>query len=126
VGIELRHDRSLPAPEDEALLREPTVAAVWQLLREHFSGRQLDLDTDLALDLNLDSFGWMQLSILLQKRLGVALSETDLARIGTMRDLLKLSIERRPEACEPPRGRAGTPLGDPHSRNDSIVPSPPG
>jgi hypothetical protein len=40
-----------------------------------FSGRQLDLDTDLALDLNLDSFGWMELSILLHERLGVARSE---------------------------------------------------
>lgn len=100
-----------PTKADEALLREPTAAAVWQLLRQHFPERPLDLDIDLALDLNLDSFGWMELSILLHERLNVALSETDLARIETIRDLLRLSIERRTETGTPPRGRALTPVG---------------
>jgi long-chain acyl-CoA synthetase len=105
--------RALHVPDaaDEALLREPTAAAVWQLLRQHFPDRPLDLDTDLALDLNLDSFGWMELSILLHERLGVALSETDLARIGTIRDLLHLSIGRRAETGEILRGPPGTPVG---------------
>jgi long-chain acyl-CoA synthetase len=94
----------LPAPGDEALLREPTAAAVWQLLRQQFPDRPLDLDIDLGLDLNLDSFGWMQLSILLHERLGVALSETDLARIETIRDLLRLSIDRRARTGALPSG----------------------
>jgi long-chain acyl-CoA synthetase len=83
-----------PTREDGALLRDPTAAAVWQLLRQHFPDPPLDLDIDLSLDLNLDSFGWMELSILLHERAGVALSETDLARIETVRDLLRLSIDR--------------------------------
>jgi long-chain acyl-CoA synthetase len=103
AGTSMRAPR-LPTPEDEALLREPTAAAVWQLLRQQFPDRPLDLDIDLGLDLNLDSFGWMQLSILLHERLGVVLSETDLARIETIRDLLRLSIDRRTVTGAPQRG----------------------
>jgi long-chain acyl-CoA synthetase len=93
-----------PTAEDEALLREPAAAAVWQLLRRHFAERPLDLDIDPSLDLNLDSFGWMELSILLQERAGVTLAETDFARIATIRDLLRLSIDRRAAAARPPLG----------------------
>jgi long-chain acyl-CoA synthetase len=102
----------LPTPEDEALLREPTAAAVWQLLRRQFPDRPLDLDIDLGLDLNLDSFGWMELSILLHERLGVALAETDLARIETIRDLLRLSIDRRSKTAAPQPGGPAAGLGD--------------
>jgi long-chain acyl-CoA synthetase len=100
-----------PTPADEALLREPTAAAVWQLLRQQFPDRPIDLDIDLGLDLNLDSFGWMELSILLHERLGVALSETDLARIETIRDLLRLSIDRRTETGAPQPGGPAAALG---------------
>jgi long-chain acyl-CoA synthetase len=89
--------QSMLTPEDEALLRDPTASAVWQLLQQHFPDRPLDLNIDLSLELNLDSFGWMELSILLHERVGVALSEADLARIITIRDLLRLSTERQTE-----------------------------
>ncbi|MGC2415253.1 MAG: 1-acyl-sn-glycerol-3-phosphate acyltransferase, partial [Stellaceae bacterium] len=56
----------------------------------------IDLDVNLGLDLNLDSFGWMELTILLQDRLGVHLSESDIAGIETIRDLLRRSIDHRP------------------------------
>jgi long-chain acyl-CoA synthetase len=94
----------LPTREDEALLREPTAAAGWQLLRQQFPDRPLDLDIDFGLDLNLDSFGWMELAILLHDRLGVALSDTDLAQIETIRDLLRLSIDRRTGTGAPELG----------------------
>jgi len=61
----------------------------------------LDLDSDLCLDLNLDSFGWMELSILLHERAGVVFSESDLARIATIRDLLRLSIDRQTGTAAP-------------------------
>ena len=69
-----------------------------------FPARRLDLDVNLSLDLNLDSFGWMELALLLQDRLGVHLSETDIAAIETVRDLLRRSIERG--ACRLPRRSA--------------------
>jgi len=46
----------------------------------------------------MDSFAWMELTILLQDRLGIGLSDTDIAGIATIRDLLLLSIERRTRA----------------------------
>src|SRR5262249_41778480 len=77
-----------PRPPTEALLREPTAAAVWQVLFRHFRDHPLDLDIDLGLDLDLASLGLLEVSILLQERLGSALPEPDVARIGTIRDLL--------------------------------------
>jgi long-chain acyl-CoA synthetase len=82
-------------PEDTALLRDPTAEAVWSLLRERYPEEALDLDVDLALDLNVDSFGWMEIAVALQDRLDVHLSETDIAGIRTIRELLRLAIERR-------------------------------
>ncbi|HTW51780.1 MAG TPA: AMP-binding protein [Stellaceae bacterium] len=100
AGAACRPPRS-PTPADAALLREPAAAAAWQVLREYFPDRPLDLDNDLGLDLNLDSFGWMELSILLHERAGVALSEADLARIATIRDLLRMSIDRQSGTTAP-------------------------
>jgi long-chain acyl-CoA synthetase len=82
-------------PEDTALLRDPTAEAVWALLRERYPEEPLDPDVDLALDLNVDSFGWMEIAVALQDRLDIHLSETDIAGIRTIRDLLRLAIERR-------------------------------
>jgi long-chain acyl-CoA synthetase len=82
-------------PEDIALLRDPTAKAVWTLLRERHPEEALDLDVDLALDLNVDSFGWMEIAVALQDRLDIHLSETDIAGIQTIRELLRLAIERR-------------------------------
>jgi long-chain acyl-CoA synthetase len=105
-----RRAAHVPTPEDVALLRDPTAEAVWALLRERYPQEQLDLDVDLALDLNLDSFGWMEIAVALQDRLDINLSETDLAGIRTIRELLQLAIERRGRALsrhaepEPPAG----------------------
>jgi len=82
-------------PEDAALLRDPTAEAVWGLLRERYPDQALDLDVDLALDLNVDSFGWMEIAVALQDRLDIHLSEADIAGIRTIRELLRLAIERR-------------------------------
>jgi long-chain acyl-CoA synthetase len=91
----VRRAARLLGPEDAALLRDPAAAAVWKLLQQRFPSEAIDPDVNLALDLNLDSFGWMQFALLLQDRAGVNLSETDIAEIQTVRDLLRRSIERR-------------------------------
>jgi long-chain acyl-CoA synthetase len=90
-------------PEDMALLRDPTAEAVWTLFRERYPDHPLDPDVNLALDLNLDSFDWMEIAVELQDRLGLHLSETEIARIQTLRDLLRLAIERRSGPRAPPR-----------------------
>ncbi len=76
-------------PGDQDLLRDSTADAVWAVLQERYPGRAVDLDATLALDLNLDSFGWMELGIALEERCGVHLTETDIATIDTIRDLLR-------------------------------------
>src|SRR6516225_1465867 len=58
------------APQDAALLRDQTAEAVWAFLHERYPDQALDLDVDLALDLNLDSFGWMEISIAFEDRGG--------------------------------------------------------
>jgi long-chain acyl-CoA synthetase len=83
-----------PTPKDESLLQNPIAASVWRVLRQRFPSQPLDFDTVLSLDLNLDSFGWMELAITLHETAGVALSDEDLGKIRTIRDLLRLSTER--------------------------------
>ena len=56
-----------PTPEDKALLQNPVAASVWHILRQRFPDQPLDFDTVLSLDLNLDSFGWMELAITLHE-----------------------------------------------------------
>jgi long-chain acyl-CoA synthetase len=94
-------------PEDAALLRDATAAAVWTLLRERFPDQALDLDDSLSLDLNLDSFGWMEIAVALEDRMDIHLLETDTAGIQTVRDLLHLAIERRGGARALPRQEPG-------------------
>src|SRR5271166_5202969 len=100
-----------PTPEDAALLQNPVAASVWHILRQRFPHQYLDFDTVLSLDLNLDSFGWMELAIALQETAGVSLSDADLGQIQTIRDLLRLSIERQIGAPQ------HSPSGAPESEN---------
>ena len=91
-----------------ALLHDPTAEAVWALLRERYPEEALDLDVDLALDLNVDSFGWMEIAVALQDRLDIHLSEADIAGIQTIRELLRVAIERRSGALAPPHEEPAT------------------
>jgi long-chain acyl-CoA synthetase len=83
------------AEEDAVLLADPTARAVWDFLRQRYPAGASGLDVNLALDLNLDSFAWMELTIALQERAGVRLSDADIAGIATIRDLLRRCVERR-------------------------------
>jgi long-chain acyl-CoA synthetase len=82
-------------PDDQILLSDPTAAAVWALLRERYPGQVTDPDISLSLDLNIDSFGWMELGVALQARCAVHLTEEDIATVETVRDLLRQCIARR-------------------------------
>ena len=92
-----------PMAEDTALLADPTASAVWSLLQQRYPDQPLDLDLNLSLDLSIDSFAWMELTLLLQERLGIHLSDTDVAAITTIRDLLQLSLECRTGAPRLPQ-----------------------
>jgi long-chain acyl-CoA synthetase len=74
--------------EDRALLEDPAGAAVWELLGERFADRRLSPDSDLNLDLGVDSMEWLNISLEISQRTGVGLGEATIARVRTVRDLL--------------------------------------
>jgi long-chain acyl-CoA synthetase len=82
-------------PDDRELLSDPTAAAIWTFLRGRYPDQAIDLDVNLNLDLNLDSLSWMELTMTLEERYGVHLSEQDVAEIETIRDLLRVGSERK-------------------------------
>ncbi len=88
--------------EDRALIESGLGAQVWAWLGERFEGQPLTLDTSPQLDLGLDSFDWMSLTMELQERFGVRLSEEAVARIGTLRDLLQEIEQAGPAEGEGP------------------------
>ncbi|MGH7088592.1 MAG: 1-acyl-sn-glycerol-3-phosphate acyltransferase, partial [Stellaceae bacterium] len=93
------------SPEDEALLAKPAAAAVWAWLKRRFPGRTLALDMSPQLDLGIDSLGWVDLTLILEREQGVTLTERDIGRIVTLRDLLQEAVaaKSRPAAVEPQR-----------------------
>jgi long-chain acyl-CoA synthetase len=90
-----RRQARAPGPDDQALLKNPIANAIWLVLRERYPEQVVDLDVNLSLDLNLDSFGWMELALTLQDQYGVRLTEADIASINTIRDLLVRCRERQ-------------------------------
>ena len=67
---------------DRALLETPPADRIWPWLKERFAGHALTLNTSPQLDLGLDSFDWMSLTMELEERFGVRLSEDALARVS--------------------------------------------
>jgi len=77
------------APADESLLRDARARAVWDFLRERYPDRPLTPDSHVQLDLGLDSLGWLNFGMDIAARSGAQLSEDAIARIATVRDLLR-------------------------------------
>ena len=93
VGGPRREARRL-GPEDQTLLQDSTANAVWMFLQERYPQQALDLDVNLSLELNVNSFTWMELTITLQDRLGIRLTEADIVTIDTIRDLLRCCVDK--------------------------------
>jgi long-chain acyl-CoA synthetase len=77
------------SPEDQALLAEPTAAALWSLLTKRFKQARLTPDSSLQLDLGLDSLAWMALALEIENRLAIRLDDAAVDRSLTVRDLLR-------------------------------------
>jgi long-chain acyl-CoA synthetase len=95
-----RRQVRLLGPEDQLLLQDPMANTIWTLLREQYPQQAVDLDVNLGLDLNLDSFGWMELAITLQDRCGIRLTDADIAGVDTLRDLLARCRDKQREGYE--------------------------
>jgi len=77
------------APDDRALIDDPTAAQVWDWLGERFEDRRIAPDTDLRLDLGVDSLEWVVIGLELKEAVGLALDEDAIGRVETVRDLLR-------------------------------------
>ena len=75
--------------EDRALLQDPAARGVWALLSDRFPDRRLAPETSPQLDLDIDSLGWVNLTLEIGERTGVELREEAIGRISTVRDLLR-------------------------------------
>jgi long-chain acyl-CoA synthetase len=107
-------ERSSDAPampeEDRALLATPLGGEIWRWLRSRYPERELTLETSPQLELNVDSLGWVALTIEVERRFNVALRAERLAAILTLRDLLR-EIEAARRSGDTPH--AATPFNRP-------------
>lgn len=81
------------ASDDRALLDDPAARAIWDWLAERYPDRPLAPDTDLGLDLGIDSMGWIDLTLALSEQAGVELDDAAIAEVETVRDLLAAAAE---------------------------------
>jgi long-chain acyl-CoA synthetase len=112
-AVSERSSESAPLlDEDRALLATPLGGEVWSWLHERYPESQLALDTSPQLELDIDSLGWLALTVEIEQRFRVALRAERLARILTLRDLLR-EIEaaaregEAPQTSAPPFARPG-------------------
>jgi long-chain acyl-CoA synthetase len=75
--------------EDRALLEHPAARKVWDLLANRYPDRRLTPEASPQLDLDIDSLGWVNLTLEIGERTGVELDEEAIERIDTVGDLLR-------------------------------------
>lgn len=80
------------ARDDRALVDDPAAARIWDWLGERFADRRITPDTDLQLDLGVDSLEWVAMGLELQDAAGLALDEDAIGRVATVRDLLQEAV----------------------------------
>jgi long-chain acyl-CoA synthetase len=94
--------------EDRALFDEPQPNAVWQLLARRYADKPLTPDTSLQFDLGVDSLEWLNLTLEIAETSHVEITEEAIARIDSVRDLLR-------EVLEAAEGTGIDPLSDPYA-----------
>ena len=74
---------------DCALLNEPVAGRAWEYFCERYPDKQLTPGMSLASELGVDSMEWLELTLAFRQRFEADLSESAIARIETLRDLLR-------------------------------------
>lgn len=121
-GGQVRETTGGPMPEaemtnhDRALLEDERARKVWRWLTHRHADRRVTPDSSPRFDLGINSLEWLDVSLEVQQRTGVELSEEDIAGIDTVRDLLKKVSSRPPSGEFPDPER---PLRDPESVLDA-------
>ena len=79
-------------PEDRQLLEDPAASRLWRWLGTRFPDELISPDSDLRLDLGVDSMEWLNLSLEIRDVAGVELDAEIISRIETVRDLLRETV----------------------------------
>jgi long-chain acyl-CoA synthetase len=75
--------------EDRTLLEDHAARDTWNLLAAKYPDQHLTPDTDMHLDLGIDSMEWLNLSLEIRERAGVELDDEAIGRVASVRDLLR-------------------------------------
>ena len=75
--------------EDRVLVENPAARTVWEMLAGRYPDRRLTPEASPQLDLDIDSLGWVNLTLEIAEKAGVDLDEEQIARVDTVRDLLR-------------------------------------
>lgn len=86
------------SPADRALLADPAAGRIWAWLETRFPQTRLSLETSPQLDLGVDSLGWIELTVDLERALGIGLDEAAIEHVETLRDLI---VAAQAAAAEP-------------------------
>ena len=83
--------------EDRSLLEQESTARIWSWLVKTHPHTRLNPDSDLRLDLNIDSLDWIELSLSIRELTGVELNEQLIGSMSRVRDLLIAIASAEPE-----------------------------
>jgi len=75
--------------EEAALLARPGAAEVWAILKARYAGKPLSPGASPALDLGIDSLEWISLALEIENRIGLRLTEEEMAGMASVRALLE-------------------------------------
>lgn len=81
------------AESDRRFLAGEPVNHVWAWLGVRFADRPLSLDASPQLDLHIDSLEWVALTLEIQDRFGIVLTQDALGRVVTVRDFLNEVVQ---------------------------------
>ena len=87
------------AEADRLLVEDEAPRRVWDWLAGRYADRRITPDSSLGLDLGIDSLGWLELAMEVQRLTGTELSEQTITGIETVRDLLR-AVQTAPAAAQ--------------------------
>ena len=92
--------------EDAALVATAGAAEVWAILKARYAGKPLSPDASPALDLGIDSLEWISLALEIETRIGLRLTEDEMAGMASVRALLQRAAGAGGAAPPPARSTA--------------------
>lgn len=75
--------------EDQALLADDIAHKTYEWFKSRYAGQDVTLDTSPQSDLGVDSLDWLNITLEMNEKVGVELSQEAIGRVETVRDLLK-------------------------------------